>query len=161
MMDSWDKTLSAITDFYKDLGVDTQRNSQLVNSALQALKDSLSSVNISPAKQNFDKYLNPQSAQKSFQDFKQGALGVLKPKGVAIALGALLGGGGAVVYSLMKNRKYNKEYERAPQLKHAANLGRLYSGAILGGLAGLLLNKYKNKLHEAATNWFTKHKEYL
>ena len=160
-MDTWDKTLSTIADFYKDLGVDTQKNSKLVNSSLQALKDSLSSIDLSQARRNYAKYLNPQAAQKSFQDFKEGAFSALKPKGVAIALGAILGGGGATVYNLMKNRKYSKECERAPQLKYAGNLGRLYSGAILGGLAGLLLNKYRDKLQNAAANWFTKHKEYL
>lgn len=165
-MDTLDNFLQGFSSFAKDtLGIDTQRNNQLINNTVDQLGKSLSTIDFSQAKKNFNKALNVQNAQRAFGDFKEGALNVLKPKGVAIALGALLGGGLATAYNYRQNARYKKQhrkqYEQSPQIRYTASLGRLYSGSILGALAGLLIHKYRNKLHQTATNWFLNNKKYM
>ena len=165
-MDTLDNFLQGFSSFAKDsLGIDTEKNSQLINNTVDQLGKSLAAIDLSQAKKNFNKALNIQNAQKAFGDFKNGVVDVLKPKGVALALGALLGGGLATAYNYNQNKRYKKqnptEYRDNPEIRYTANLGRLYSGSILGALAGLLIHKYRNKLQQTATNWFLKNKKYM
>ena len=149
-MNTLDKFLNGASNFFRDtVGVDTERNSQLLNSVGQGFGKALTAVNWQPLKQKFQILTNPQTLNRAGQDFKEQAIKAIKPQVLAVLTGALLGGAGATAYNINKHlrSKKNKRGKEPVQMRYASDLSRVYGGASLGALLALLFNKYSNKIN--------------